>query len=312
MKYSEEELKNFTEDNNLLYVGYHYKNSQLYIEFECEKHKRIGIQKALLHDMMDKTKVCKGCNGRDRTTDEFKELIKDKHPKIQILGEYVAPKIKILCRCLVHDYEWETTPSNLLSGFGCPKCGRERTEKGRKLDLEAMKEKLIKKHPEIEFLSFPILSHDNVICKCTECGRIWEASYDNLTKPNCTGCPSCASSLSEKAISECLETWNIPYIQQKKFDDLKDIFGLPFDFYLPENNTLIEYDGEQHYRPRITNKEHDDALREFKRTQRHDRMKTRYCKKKGINLIRIPYWKQDDLEYALFDAFVKKGIIIED
>ena len=40
-------------------------------------------------------------------------------------------------------------------------------------------------------------------------------------------------------------------------------------------------------------------------------IKNDFCKRNNIDLIRIPYWEFDDLEYFLFDNLVKLGIIEE-
>lgn len=62
---------------------------------------------------------------------------------------------------------------------------------------------------------------------------------------------------------------------------------LPFDFYLPEYNCCIEYDGTTHY---IPNKYGSWNTQEnIELTQKHDKIKNEYCKKKKINLIRISY-----------------------
>ena len=60
---------------------------------------------------------------------------------------------------------------------------------------------------------------------------------------------------------------------------------MKFDFYLPEHNICIEYDGEQHF-----NKYHkwDDDLNFDIRIKR-DQIKNDYCKNNNINLLRIKY-----------------------
>ena len=60
---------------------------------------------------------------------------------------------------------------------------------------------------------------------------------------------------------------------------------LSFDFYLPEYNTIIEYQGLQHYRyvPSF------QSEKVFKEGQIRDDIKRKYCKDNNINLIEIPY-----------------------
>ena len=44
-----------------------------------------------------------------------------------------------------------------------------------------------------------------------------------------------------------LEFLNIKYEEQKTFEGLKYIGKLRFDFYLPDYNLCIEFQGKQHY-----------------------------------------------------------------
>ena len=81
--------------------------------------------------------------------------------------------------------------------------------------------------------------------KCKICGYEW------LVKPNHTlcghSCPKCNQSIGERTISQWLFDNNIYFIPQYSFDECMDKLSLPFDFYLPDYNTCIEYDGEQQY-----------------------------------------------------------------
>lgn len=63
---------------------------------------------------------------------------------------------------------------------------------------------------------------------------------------------------------------------------------LPFDFFLPEKNICIEYDGEQHYKDIFGNKSH-------KQTKINDSIKNKFCSENSINLIRIPYYNKLNL-----------------
>ena len=52
-------------------------------------------------------------------------------------------------------------------------------------------------------------------------------------------------------------------------------------------------------------------MERFKDRQLKDNIKTEYCRTHKIKLIRIPYWEFDNIEYILFDKFVKYGLIEE-
>lgn len=102
-------------------------------------------------------------------------------------------------------------------------------------------------------------------------------------------------SKGEKKISSFLDENNIEYIYQYKIDGCKLKSSLPFDFYLPNYNVLIEFDGEQHYK--IVS--HFGGLDKFISQKIADTIKNEYCKKNNITLIRIPYWEFDNIEDIL-------------
>ena len=75
----------------------------------------------------------------------------------------------------------------------------------------------------------------------------------------------------------------ITYKREKRFKDCKDVNTLPFDVWIPSLNLIIEFDGEQHYKPKFGEKE-------FYEIVYHDAIKNSYCEDNNINLLRIPYW----------------------
>lgn len=62
-----------------------------------------------------------------KTTEKFKNEIKEINKNIEILGEYVNNKTKIHAKCNVCGYEWNVVPASLLNGHGCPKCSRKKS-----------------------------------------------------------------------------------------------------------------------------------------------------------------------------------------
>ena len=90
-------------------------------------------------------------------------------------------------------------------------------------------------------------------------------------------------------ISQILDKLNIKYSRQQKFDGCKNKYRLRFDFYLPEHNACIEFDGIQHSKstPLFGGA---DALTY---QQNNDFIKNSYCKNNGINLIRVSHQEPD-------------------
>jgi very-short-patch-repair endonuclease len=119
-----------------------------------------------------------------------------------------------------------------------------------------------------------------IICK--EHG-IFEQRPDDHLKNH--GCPICKESKGEKEIRNYLINNNIRFESQKKFKKCRYLKPLPFDFYLPDYNLCIEYDGEQHFML----KEFWGGQKEFEKIQRKDKIKNIFCEKENISLIRIKY-----------------------
>ena len=139
-------------------------------------------------------------------------------------------------------------------------------------------------------------AHDYVTIICPKHGEFLQKPYSHLNK---RGCPSCNESQGEKLITTLLRKHNLPHVRQKRFSDCVNIHGvkrclqLPFDFYLPNSNSCIEYDGEQHFFPVLS----FGGEKAFAETKLRDELKNKYCQEKGINLIRIPYtMKKEDIE----------------
>lgn len=130
-------------------------------------------------------------------------------------------------------------------------------------------------------------SKDNRIiwyCKC-DCGGYKKVQGKMLTNGRTISC-GCANSKGEVKVREILIEANINFEEQKEYNNLKASSGncYKFDFYLPDYNCCIEYDGIQHFE--TTGWQDEDGL---KKTKERDRIKNQYCKDNNIRLIRIPY-----------------------
>jgi len=65
---------------------------------------------------------------------------------------------------------------------------------------------------------------------------------------------------------------------------------LYFDFYLPDYNICIEYDGEQHFR----SIEYWGGDKQFEIIKLRDNLKSEYCKDNNINLLRLNFNESDE------------------
>ena len=124
---------------------------------------------------------CPRCAGCERmNTDAFKQRIRELSPTILILGEYVNNTTPLLCKCIVCNTEWKTTPKSLKRGSGCPECTKQRIADGHRLTAEAYCARLRAKTDNIELLSKFEGMNSKLKARCKVCGEEWEVTAGEL------------------------------------------------------------------------------------------------------------------------------------
>ena len=228
---------------------------------------------------------------KDIFLDKAVEKFGDKYDYSKVIYVNSNTKVKIICP--IHG-EFEQTPSRHIHGAtGCPKCGgNEKRDTEKFIELAKIQHGDKYDYSKVDYKN----NNTNLEIICQKHGSFLQTPYNHIKG---AGCPTCKESKGEKMIANKLESNKINFIRQKKFKDCftsADIDGkercylLPFDFYLPEYNTCIEYDGEGHYKVIYNDKS-------FERTKFTDELKTKYCEDNGLKLIRIPYtMKKEDVE----------------
>ena len=201
--------------------------------------------------------------------------------------------------CSIHG-EQQMRISNFITGRNCPKCAIDKNKQKYKLSDDEV-EKRIKDlgGTLLNKTDYINRSTKNLKILCFNCNQEFTTSLQHFTQHGGQVCKKCSNkeSLGEIKIKQFLQKNNILFESEKWFDNCRDINPLPFDFYLPDYNILIEYDGEQHYYDRSykTGKFRDT----LEYTQIHDKIKTNYCIKNNIKLIRVPYWDYNNIDIIL-------------
>lgn len=158
--------------------------------------------------------------------------------------------------------------------------------------------------PNIEVIDEEIFPSKKVLCRCKSCGSVWGVWASYLLRG--TACPKCRGSIGENIILSYLEENNYKYVREYSFPNCKYIRQLRFDFYLPEYNAVIEFDGIQHFAPTrfCSSYSEDDTFMEFRSIQKRDRIKNSFCKKNNIPMLRIKY-NEDDISGSI-ESFIGK------
>jgi very-short-patch-repair endonuclease len=238
---------------------------------------------------------CKGTNLL--SVEEKQKMLNIKGLKAKILSQYIEHNGKSMCKFIcpncgeVFEKYWDNLKSNGI----CTNC----TDK-RKKTLEERQISADIYNPGIKIINeFKRGGDWWVKYKCV-CGRTEEKKWEKIRQGE--HCNHCAQSRGENAIERFLDSNNINLIRQKEFDDLFGLSGyrkLLYDFYLPDYNLLIEYDGQFHFG--VINISHSKKKNEehFLRQKEHDKIKNEYVKNNGIKLLRIPYTEYENIENIL-------------
>lgn len=282
-----------------------YVNSSSIITYYCCKH---GIKQCRWSNFI-RGFCCNECgneiisNKNRLSTGQLLENVNKKNASVLLNPEdYIDNSTSNLCfRCTKCGNLFYTSlvSFNMNSGF-CQQCGLNSQIKNRQKPINEVIDIIESKNQNtlLNPQDYKNSNTNNLQIKCGSCGKIFMQSLSNYQKSNLTGkCPDCnETSYGEFLVATYLEKYNVKYKRWHKYDDCKDKRYLPFDFYLPDYNMVIEFDGIQHYEPIWG----EDA---FKMTKLHDAMKNQYCRWNNINLLRIPYWERENIENILVDTF---------
>jgi hypothetical protein len=240
-------------------------------------------------------KGCPMCAGNVKRT--HKQYIQDLilvNSNIEPIEEYINTDTSILHQCKICQHIWSIKPNHTLNGHGCPMCEFKKNADNKRKPQEEYIQELSYVNSDIEVIGEYINYITPLLHRCKKCGNEWDAKPCHTMRGH--GCSVCNESHGEKGISQWLDNNSVEYISQYRFDDCRDKYPLPFDFYLPQHNICIEYNGKQHYEA-IDFFGGEDA---FKIRQQHDGIKKNYCQSNNINLLYISYKQNIEEELNKF------------
>jgi len=302
-----------------------YKGNNIPTSFECPYCKIIFVSKP--NSVWTKnTKSC-GCLAREHSkqlglmsglvkennslAEKLPNIASEWHP---IKNGKLTPdqlnyksRKRVWWQC-IFGHEWETTVgarSQRKKTAKCPICSGRRVLLGFN-DLQTKNSTLCE---EWDYSKNKLKPTEIIYCskkyvwwKCRICKNSWRTSL--RTRMLGHGCPFCNSSKGEQEILLVLKKYNISYIREKSFENLVSKLGNPlrFDFYLQNFNTLLEYQGQQHYKE---NKWY--SKKSQKQTLYHDKLKRQYCKDNNLKLLEISYKDFDKIEEILLNFIAKNS-----
>ena len=193
----------------------------------------------------------------------------------------------------------------------CPKCSCE-TKQNNFIKKSKITHKNKYVYDKVDFCSEPLKRIEGINgeityerrkvligCKVPTHGYFFQRTDAHISG---SGCPACRESKGENYIKELLNRLKIKFVIEKKFTETGD---KEFDFYIPKNKVLIEYDGEGHFWPVFGDTEYTRNLR-YNQNVVSDDIKNNFVRKNkyGLKLIRVPY----NMEFSEIDSLLMEAI----
>lgn len=267
-------------------------NTRDKIKIKCYKH-GLYEQKANKHLIGRGCHICGG--KKTTTTSDFilsaKNIHGEKYDYSNVIYFNTVTKIPIICK--KHGIFYQTPHHHIDRKQGCDKCRLDRMSEKFRTPYEVFlnraneihKDKYI--YPELIYKN----STEKIKIICPLHGIFTQRVIIHLLGCGCTKCSTVSK--GEDAIRKFLKYKNIDYIEQYSIENYN---RFKYDFYLPEYNLLIEYDGKQHF-----NKSSWGGEVELINIQKRDSVKNELAIKNNYKLLRISYKEYNQIKDKIMD-----------
>jgi hypothetical protein len=206
-----------------------------------------------------------------------------------IITELSEIKDRMIVKCK-NQHLWDVSAANFKRGSDCPKCPSLQQKRGEQLFLDKAKET---NYIPLE----PYQKNNEKVKIMCPVGHIWRITPSDFKQGY--GCPHCQNSKGAIKIKDYLMEHHISFIPEWRDHQCIYKRTMPYDFYLPELNVAIEYQGRQH--TEFVDVFHRD-LDGFNEQLKKDTLKKQYCLDNGIHFLEISYLDFDKVEGILSHA----------
>ena len=210
--------------------------------------------------------------------------------------KYQGVHSHIMVKCTKCGTKYKKRINDLLHGYGCNNCSKlkRRTNEEWKEKVEEITNgeySLVSNHCRTRDKA--IFRHNSKTCLNPNNKKEFTKTIHNFVNlgQRCPFCSKFSKDIRDSKgilkIKKFLDSKNIKYIAEYRIKECISESGhmLPFDLYLPDYNILIEYDGEQHFKPIEIFGGED----QYEKLKHNDKIKNNFSKESNYSLLRISY-----------------------
>ena len=287
------------------YPNFKYESMQQIITIVCPIHGE--FQQSCNAHLHSKT-GCPNCTpyAIKMTKQKFLERARQKHgikfdySKIPNDWSNInSSKDNIIIVCPIHG-EFQQRPQNhLRNDHGCKQCGYIHNGNKSKKHQSLFIKQAHKIHPDYDYSQTQYVNGRTKVCViCPKHGEFYQNPINHISLKQ--GCPSCNISHGEQRIYKWLQQRCVAF--RKEY--IVQIGGrkLRFDFYIPEHDVYVEYDGKQHFPEHIGEMYFNGKTFTFQQwlnLKERDDLKNEWCQKNQKRLLRINYKQLTSLDNIL-------------
>ena len=264
------------------YSKVEYINNKTKVCIICPKHGEFWIKPNTHLTMHIGCPICKRkIYNIESFINESKKVHGDKYDYSKV--NYINSQTKVCIICPEHGEFWQN-PNNHINGQGCPKCIKKVN------NIESFIHKAKEIHGDkYDYSKVEYINNKTKVCIiCPKHGEFWQRPDAHLYMK--AGCSKCKESEGENILYEILKNEFNNVFRQKKFPWLG---RQSLDFYLPDYNIAIEYQGRQHFEPVSV----FGGIKSFWKQITNDLKKYKLCTNNNIKLYYVTFEYDINIEY---------------
>lgn len=241
---------------------------------------------ATLRKFVDKVSGCAKCSGVAKFTQQEVDF------KVQLnncarLGLYTQARVPFEVKCNTCGHEWKISLDNICRGKNCPQCAVRVKADNLRYTLDEIKLKLLENNFEL-ISNFSVIYNEHDL-RCLKCNFISGRKIHDVIN-ELSFCQKCSKGIrkNERLIREILSEQNtLKYFFNYQIKKLGINKKFKVDFYFPDKNIIIEYNGLQHYQQATFGSLTRDPEKALLEQQSRDEYIRQMCINLNIKLIEI-------------------------
>lgn len=157
-----------------------------------------------------------------KTKEDFQKQLFEKFPDLEVIGEYINSKTKILLKCKKCGYEWNVTPNNVMNSKGCKKCVQKKNADAKRKTLHSLIQEFKETHGDkYDYSKVNYVNYDEKVeIICPIHGSFWQTPDNHIHNH---GCPKCnfekqklqQTYTQDQFIQKCKEVHGDKYLYNK-------------------------------------------------------------------------------------------------